>query len=149
MKDIVLKRIMILATISIICFVVGIAYGIATGDKLLIIMSMIICVVNVYKIWDIRNIEKKNKYILLSGDCIDSQYNPAGRFRIYKIRNGNDVLEVSVPKNIKLSNNESYIFYFKEMDQSVFQESKWIRNKLLSDNFIGYEIIDKKEGDEE
>ena len=71
MKNIVLRRILTLAVISTLCFVVGIAYGIATGDKMLMIMSVIICIVNVYKILNLRRIEKKNKYIVLSGKCIE------------------------------------------------------------------------------
>lgn len=146
MKNIVLRRIITLGVISALCFVVGIAYGIATGDKMLIMMSVIICIVNLYKIWDLKRIEKKNKYIILSGICMDSSYNLAGRYRVYKIKNGEDDLEVSVPKSVKLENDIEYTFYFKEMNQAMFDENKWLRNKLLSENFLGYEL---KEGDEE
>lgn len=149
MKNIVLRRILTLAVICTLCFVVGIAYGIATGDKMLMIMSGIICAVNVYKILDLRRIEKKNKYIVLSGKCIESSYNLVGRYRVYKIQNEGDMLEVSVPKGIKLENNKEYKLYFKEMNQSMLEESKWLRNKLLSENFLGYESIENETGDEE
>lgn len=102
-------------------------------------MSVIICAVNIYKIWELNRIEKKNKYIMISGKCIDSSYNFVGRYRIYRIQSGEDVLEVSVPKSIKLENNKEYMFYFKEMNQLMLEEGKWIRNKLLSENFLGYE----------
>ena len=59
------------------------------------------------------------------------------------------MLEVSVPKSIKLENNKEYSFYFKEMNQSLLEKSKWLRNKLLSENFLGYERLEKVEGDEE
>ena len=146
MKNIVLRRIITLGVISALCFVVGIAYGIATGDKMLIMMSVTICAVNLYKIWDLKRIEKKNKYIILSGLCMESSYSIAGRYRVYKIKNGEDALEVSVPKSVKLENNKEYTFYFKEMNQAMLDENKWLRNKLLSENFLGYEL---KEGDEE
>ena len=149
MKNIVLRRILTLAAISILCFAVGIAYGIATGDKMLMMMSVIICVVNLYKIWDLKRIEKKNKYIVLSGKCVESSYNLVGRYRVYKIQSGEDLLEVSVPKGVKLENNKEYKFYFKEMNQSMLEESKWLRNKLLSENFLGYEDIENGTGDEE
>ena len=141
MKNIVIKRIIILAGISILCFVVGIAYAVATGDKMFTMMSVIICAVNLYKIWDLNKIEKENKYIVISGKCTDSSYNLVGKYRIYTIQSGEDVLEVSVPKSIKLEKNKEYKFYFKEMNQSMLEESKWIRNKLLSENFLGYENI--------
>ncbi|MBR6646976.1 MAG: hypothetical protein IKL09_05615 [Clostridia bacterium] len=149
MRNIILRRIITLSAISILCFVVGIAYGIATGDKILMMMSAVICVVNVYKIWDLKRIEKKNKYIILSGKCMESSYNLVGRYRVYKIQSGEDELEVSVPKSVKLENNKEYAFYFKEMNQSMLEESKWLRNKLLSENYLGYENIEKTEGEEE
>lgn len=149
MKNIVLRRIITLSAISILCFVVGIAYGIATGDRLLMMMSVIICIVNGYKMWDLKRTEKNNKYIILSGKCMESSRNLVGRYRVYRIQSGEDMLEVSVPKSIKLENNKEYSFYFKEMNQSLLEESKWLRNKLLSENFLGYERLEKVEGDEE
>ena len=149
MKNIVLRRIIALSAISILCFVVGIAYGIATGDRFLMMMSIIICAVNTYKMCDLKRIEKNNKYIILSGKCIESSYNLVGRYRVYKIQSGEDILEVSVPKSIKLENNKEYSFYFKEMNQSLFEESKWLRNKMLSENFLGYEKLEKTKGDVE
>ena len=65
MRNIVLRRTLILSVVSSMCFTVGIAYGITTGDKTLMIMSLIICIVNIYKIWDLKRIEKKNKYIII------------------------------------------------------------------------------------
>ena len=149
MKNIVLRRIITLSAISILCFVVGIAYGIATGDRLLMMMSVIICIVNGYKMWDLKRTEKNNKYIILSGICMESSCKLVGRYRVYRIQSGEDMLEVSVPKSIKLENNKEYSFYFKEMNQSFLEESKWLRNKLLSENFLGYERLEKVEGDEE
>lgn len=145
MKNIVLRRILSIAVISVLCFVVGIAYGIAVGDKMLMTMSIVICIVNLYKIWDLKRIEKRHAYIIISGKCIDSIYNLVGKYRVYKIQSGEELLEVSVPKSVKIENNKEYTFYFKEMNQSLPRENRWIRNKLLSDNFLGYEI---KEGDE-
>lgn len=149
MKNIVLRRMLTLSTISVLCFAVGIAYGIATGDKMLMMMSVIICVVNVYKIWDLKRIEKKTMYIVLSGKCIESSYNLVGRYRVYKLQSGEDIFDVSVPKGVRLENNKEYKFYFKEMNQAMLEERKWLRNKLLSENFLGYENIENEIGDEE
>ncbi len=149
MKNIVLRRMLTLSAISVLCFAVGIAYGIATGDKMLMMMSVIICVVNVYKIWDLKRIEKKTMYIVLSGKCIESSYNLVGRYRVYKLQSGEDIFDVSVPKGVRLENNKEYKFYFKEMNQAMLEERKWLRNKLLSENFLGYENIENEIGDEE
>ena len=146
MKNIVLRRILTLAVISTLCFVVGIAYGVATGDKMLMAMSIIICVVNLYKIWDLKRIEKKNKYTMISGKCIEALYNLVGRYKVYKIQSGEDLLEVSMPKSVKLETNKEYSFYFKKINPSMLNENKWLRNKVLSENFLGYEI--KEMGEE-
>jgi len=83
---------------------------------------------------------------MISGKCVESSYNLVGRYRVYKIQSGEDLLEVSVPKSIKLESNKEYTFFFKEINQSMLDESRWLRNKLLSENFLGCEL---KEGDEE
>ena len=60
------------------------------------------------------------------------------------MKSGEDELEVSVPKSVKLENDKEYIFYFKEMNQAMLDENKWLRNTLLSENFLGYEIVNGK-----
>ena len=144
MNNIVLKRIFTLIAINILCIVVGVAYGVHTGDKMLIVMSIIICVVNLYKIYELRRIQKKNKYIIISGKCIEALYNLVGRYRVYKIQSGEDLLEVSMPKSVKLETNKEYSFYFKEINQSMLNENKWLRNKVLSENYLGYEIKEEE-----
>ena len=144
MRNIVLRRIFALIIISILCFLIGFACFIATGDKVLMIMSIIICTVNEYKMWELTRIEKGEKYIVLSGKCLESSYNVLGRYRVYKIHSNENVLEISLPKNVILENGKEYSFYFKEMKQLLLNENKWLRNKLLSENFLGYEIIEKK-----
>ena len=113
---------------------------------MLIVMSIIICVVNLYKICELRRIQKKNKYTMISGKCIEALYNLVGRYKVYKIQSGEDLLEVSMPKSVKLETNKEYSFYFKKINPSMLNENKWLRNKVLSENFLGYEI---KEMDEE
>ena len=144
MNNIVLKRIFTLIAINILCIVVGVAYGVHTGDKMLIVMSIIICVVNLYKIYELRRIQKKNKYIIISGKCIEALYNLVGRYKVYKIQSGEDLLEVSMPKSVKLETNKEYSFYFKEINQSMLNENKWLRNKVLSENYLGYEIKEEE-----
>ena len=149
MKDIVLKRTITLVAIGVLCLLVGLAYGINADDKMFIGMSIILCGVNLYKVWDIRRIEKKNKYITFCGKCVESSYNLVGKYRVYQIQSGEELFEVSVPKTIRLNKNKDYIFYFKEMNQAMLEEGNWLRDKLLSENFIGYEIMEEKKGVEE
>ena len=59
MRDIVIKKTIVLSAIAIMCLVVGLAYGVAAQDRILMIMSGIICTVNVYKIYELFQIFKK------------------------------------------------------------------------------------------
>ena len=50
MKSIIFKKILTLLAVCILFLTVGTVYGILTRDKLFIVMSVIISVVNFYKI---------------------------------------------------------------------------------------------------
>lgn len=145
MKDIVIRKILTLSLIGVLCLIFGIVYGWATRDKLLIVMSLIICAVNVYKITEIIKIEKKEQYLVISGKCIDSVYKVIGKYRIFQIQNGDDIMEISVPKTVKLKRNEEYNLYFKKPDKDTDIYGNWLKNKILSDNFLGYELLVKEE----
>lgn len=144
MRDIVIKKTIVLSAIAIMCLVVGLAYGISTQDKILVVMSCIICVVNVYKIIDLFHIYKKEKYAVVCGQCLESIYKPFGKYRIYRIWHGEDDIEISVPKNVKLKVNEEYKFYFKKNNLTADGYNDWIRNKILSESYIGYELINRE-----
>ena len=139
MKRIVLRRIIALSAISALCLTAGLAYGIATGDKILVIMSVIICMVNVFKMWNLKNVEKHRKYIVIEGTCLESSYSVLNRCRICKLATEEDTLEISVPKTVKPVTGSKYVFYFKEFDIKLIKETLWLKNKLLSEKFIGYE----------
>ena len=141
MKNIVLRKIIGLTVISVLCLIVGIAYMVSQGDKTLIIMSIIICSVNMYKIWDIRQIEKTNKFFVIKGVCIEAPYTLVGKYRLYKIQTGDDVVEISVPKSVKLKIHNEYKLYFKVSRVDMAMQVEWIKNKILSENFLGYESV--------
>lgn len=144
MRDIVIKKTIVLSAIAIMCLVVGLAYGVAAQDRILMIMSGIICTVNVYKIYELFQIFKKEKYTVLCGQCLETIYKPLGKYRIYRIWDGEDAIEISVPKNVKLKVNEEYKFYFKKNNLTADGYNDWIRNKILSESYIGYELINRE-----
>ena len=144
MRDIVIRKTLTLSAITILCLIVGIAYGLATKDKTLMIMSCIICVVNIYKMFELHQISKKEKYIVVSGKCIDSIYKLVGKYRIFRIQNGDDIMEISVPKSVKLKVNEEYNLYFKKSTLETEGYSDWLKNKILSESFLGYEVVSNR-----
>lgn len=144
MREIIIRKTVTLSVIGIMCLIVGIAYGAATKDKTLMIMSVIICTANIYKILELHRIEKQNNYIIISGRCLESVYKLIGKYRIFRIQEGDDIIEISVPKNIKLKVNENYNLYFKKSKLGTEGYSEWLKNKILSESFLGYELINSE-----
>lgn len=144
MREIIFRKTLTLSVIGILCLIVGLSYGIVTKDKLFIVMSLIIFVVNIYKILELHRIVKKGKYMVVSGRCIATVCKIARRYHIFKLQNGDDILEISVPKSVKLNMNEEYNLYFKKYNQLSDLEEIWLRNKVISDNFLGYEKNKKR-----
>lgn len=141
MRDIVIRKTLTLSAIAILCLIVGIAYGLATRDRTLMIMSGIICVVNIYKIFELQQISKKERYVVVSGRCLESIYKLVGKYRIFRIQDGDNIIEISVPKSVKLKVNEEYNLYFKKSTLETEGYSEWLKNKILSENFLGYELV--------
>lgn len=144
MRDITVRKTIILSAIGILCLFFGIVYGIITKDRLLIIMSAVIFCINLYKVIELRKIEKDNKYVSLTGKCIGGEYKIVGRYRTFQIQNGDDVFEISVPKSVKLKRNEEYNLFFKKTFSEPNIYGSWLKNKILSENFLGFEKISKE-----
>lgn len=144
MRDITVRKTIILSAIGILCLLFGIVYGIITKDRLLIIMSAVIFCINLYKVIELRKIEKDKKYVSLAGKCIGGEYKIVGRYRTFQIQNGDDVFEISVPKSVKLKRNEEYNLFFKKTFSEANIYGSWLKNKILSENFLGFEKISKE-----
>lgn len=140
MNNIIFKKSMALIGIGVLFLIVGAVYGLLSEDRLFVVMSMVIFSVNVYKVFELRKIEKENKYTVVSGECIGAEYKLVGKYRLYKIKSGESTMEISVPKSVKLKINESYKLYFKNMPPESETYGAWLKNKILSESFLGYEI---------
>lgn len=149
MSNIILKKSAALLGIGIIFLTVGIAYGVLTGDKLFVIMSIIICAVNSYKVFELKRIEHNKEYDVISGECIETAYKFVGKYRIYKIKSDIGIIEISVPKHIKLKLNENYRLYFRKIYSETDLHAEWLKNKVLSDSFLGYECVQNEKVNEE
>ena len=60
---------------------------------------------------------------------------------MYKILTGDNTIEISVPKTVKLKLNGIYSLYFKKSEREPEIYGDWLKNKVLSENFLGYENI--------
>ena len=68
------------------------------------------------------------------------EYKLVGKYRLYKIKSNDGTMEISVPKSVKLKINESYKLYFKNMPPESETYGAWLKNKILSESFLGYEV---------
>lgn len=148
MSNIILKKSAVLLGIGIIFLSIGIAYGVLTGDRLFVIMSIIICAVNLYKVFELKRIEHKKEYDVISGECIEAAYKFVGKYRTYKIKSDIGIIEISVPKHIKLKLNENYRLYFRKIYSATDFHTEWLKNKVLSESFLGYECLQDEKVDE-
>lgn len=140
MREIVMRKSILLSAIGIICLALGTTYGLMTKDKIMVIMSIIIFAVNIYKIFELNKIEKKKEYIVISGRCIGSEYKFIGKCRIFRIERNGEMIEISLPDTVKMRVNEKYKMYFKKCVGEREFKNNWIKNKILSENFLGYEL---------
>ena len=140
MNNIIFKKSMALIGIGVLFLIVGAVYGLLSGDGLFVVMSAVIFAVNIYKVFELRKIEKENKYTVVSGECTGMEYKLVGKYRLYKIKSTDGTMEISVPKSVKLKINESYKLYFKNMPSEAETFGAWLKNKILSESFLGYEI---------
>ena len=140
MREIVIKKAIILSVIGIMVFLIGLVYGITGKDETIIILSTIICSANICKVVSLNRIHKENKYTVITGKCLDTEFKLVGRYRNVKVQSGNDIIEISVPKNVRLKTNQDYNLYFKNNTLMTSDCSDWLKNKVLSENFIGYKI---------
>ena len=131
---------MALIGIGVLFLTVGAVYGLLSGDGVFVVMSTVIFAVNVYKVFELRKIVRENKYIVISGECVEAEYNLVGKYRLYKIKSNDGTMEISVPKSVKLKINESYKLYFKNMPPESETYGAWLKNKILSESFLGYEV---------
>lgn len=140
MNNIIFKKSMALIGIGVLSLIVGAVYGLLSGDGLFAVMSAVIFAVNIYKVFELRKIEKENKYTVVSGECTGMEYKLVGKYRLYKIKSNDGTMEISVPKSVKLKINESYKLYFKNMPPESETYGAWLKNKILSESFLGYEV---------
>ena len=140
MRDIFFKKAAGMVLVGLLCLIFGTVYGAVSHDRTLILLSVTVFGVCIYKAYDIHKILKNKRFKVIEGECKTILFNPIGKYRRIQITFGEQTQELSVPKNIKVKQGKKYRFYFK--DNNGFDlENKYIKNKILSDSLIGYEEI--------
>ena len=137
MNEIIERKMITTGLIGIGCTVIGITAGIIFKDKVFAILSLILFVISIIKAFDLYFIDKKKNYFEISGKCIGMADSVLSGTKTVKFQNDDTEVEVVVPKNVKIKEANEYVLCFKKYDGLSGIESKFIRNKLLADNYIG------------
>lgn len=145
MNNIFFRKRLYSAAIGVGCLIIGLSYGMLTKDKILIILSVVLVALCIGKIIELYLIEKKKRYEMVAGKCIGNSLGFLARYRNIRIETDEGVVEICVPKNIKLQTGNSYIFYFKEVHSDISEFGNKMKEKILSDNFLGSEEIKTEE----
>lgn len=141
MKEIVIRKTIILSVIGVMFFIIGIVYGILSNDRAIMVMSGVICIATIWKVVVLHKIHKENDYTVISGICLGTSFKIVGRYRTVRIQTDKEIVELSVPKSVHLKINEEYNLYFKKNTFITEECSDWLKNKILSENFLGFELV--------
>lgn len=123
------------------CLLVGIAVCLFLRDKIMLFLSLAVCVLSVGKAIEYNRIISSNEYEVVEGTCIAVLPKPLRKYRKIKIMDsdGNESTML-LSKQSKVKIGYRYRFYFKETQHLSFG-SEYLDSAMSSDHFLGYEEL--------
>lgn len=137
-----IKRKMFLTCIvGIVCLLVGIAMCLFFNDRMMLFLSLAVCVLSAGKAIDYYRVIGGEDYEVVEGTCVAIMPKPLRKYRKIKIMddNGNESTML-LGKQSKVKIGYRYRFYFKET-QHVSLGSEYLDSAMSSDHFLGYEEL--------
>lgn len=137
-----IKRKMFLTCIvGIACLLVGIAMCLFFKDRMMLFLSLAVCVLSAGKAIDYYRVIGGEDYEVVEGTCVAIMPKPLRKYRKIKIMddNGNESTML-LGKQSKVKIGYRYRFYFKET-QHVSLGSEYLDSAMSSDHFLGYEEL--------
>ena len=137
-----IKRKMFLTCIvGIVCLLVGIAMCLFFKDRMMLFLSLAVCVLSAGKAIDYYRVIGGEDYEVVEGTCVAIMPKPLRKYRKIKIMddNGNESTML-LGKQSKVKIGYRYRFYFKET-QHVSLGSEYLDSAMSSDHFLGYEEL--------
>ena len=122
------------------CLIAGVISFIAFGDYKLFLLSLILSAGVFIKAWLIYYRFKNHKYVTVIGTCISVSRPFLAKDKRVEIETEEENFSVYVPKDTKITVNESYTFYFAKRPEKVSGVmNQYLTSKLNTDNFLGCE----------
>lgn len=149
MPNVILKKLVGSIAIGCGCLLVGIVSIAAYHDIKMFMLSLVITAGLFIKGFLICKQFKSGNYITITGNCIKISRTLFVKYKTVYVETAEDTIELYLPKDVKISTNETYVFYFKKKpSETTMIINNYITSRLNTDNFLGCErciISDEKE----
>lgn len=135
------RKFFLTGIIGTICLLVGIAMFLLLKDKMMLFLSLAVCVLSIGKALEYYRVMAGEEYEVVEGTCVAVMPKPLRRYRKIKIMddNGNGSTML-LGKQSKVKIGYRYRFYFKET-QRISLGSEYLDSAMSSDCFLGYEEL--------
>lgn len=135
------RRLFLTCIVGTVCLLVGIGMCLFFRDRMMLFLSLAVCVLSFGKAFDYYRVISNQKYEVVEGTCIAVMPKPLRKYRKIKIMddNGNES-SLLLGKQSKVKIGYRYRFFFKETDH-ISLGSEYFDSALSSDCFLGYEEL--------
>ncbi len=135
------RKLFMTCLIGLLCLLIGIAMFLLVGDRIMLFLSLAVCVLSFGKAAGYYWIISGGKYETVEGTCVVVLPKPLRRYRKIKIMDdkGNE-FSMLLGKQSKVKIGYRYRFYFKET-QHISLGSEYLDSAMSSDCFLGYEEL--------
>lgn len=135
------RKMFLTCIVGIVCLLVGIAMCLFFKDRMMLFLSLAVCVLSAGKALDYYRVIGGEEYEIVEGTCVAIMPKPLRKYRKIKIMddNGNESTML-LGKQSKVKIGYRYRFYFKET-QHFSLGSEYLDSAMSSDHFLGYEEL--------
>lgn len=138
------RKLLFTIIVGLLCLIIGTAIFIISNDKIMLLLSLAVCVISVYKAFSIYQIILKKQYEVVEGTCVGIVPKPLHKYRKIRIMDdeGNEST-LLLHKQSKIKIGDRYCFYFKQTTRLTLG-NEYLDTATSSDCFLGYEECKKQ-----
>lgn len=79
------RKLLFTIIVGLLCLIIGTAIFIISNDKIMLLLSLAVCVISVYKAFSIYQIILKKQYEVVEGTCVGIVPKPLHKYRKIRI----------------------------------------------------------------
>lgn len=133
------RKLLFTILVGLLCLIIGITIFIISNDKMMLLLSLVVCGISIFKAFSIYQIILKKQYEVVEGTCIGIVPKPLRKYRKIRIMDdeGNEST-LLLHKQSKIKIGDRYCFYFKRTTHLTLG-NEYLDTAMSSDCFLGYE----------